>query len=101
MHIGPKSIGFYLKCMNAFFKRQCDIKFRRICFLLNESPDRLFKNPDFRELVTRGVFVPKKEHGNPDQEYFVDYYRLRKLVIESDLIQDLIRATDGKIGEIL
>ena len=101
MHIDPKSLGFYMKCLNAFFKRRETIKFKRMCFLLNESPDKLLKKSEFRDLITRGVFTPRKEFGNPDQEYFIDYYVLRKVVMDSDLMRDIMKATDGKLGEII
>ena len=92
-----------LKCLKVFYKKQERLKFRKICFLLNEKPSKLLNSRIFRELITERVFVPEKGIGNPDQEYYVDWNRLKEIFWDkkSNPIREMENALRIEIGEII
>jgi len=81
-----------LKCLKVFHKKRGKMKFKKICFLLNESPSGLLNNKTFRDLIIEGVFTPTKSPSNPDQEYEYDWWKLRKLFMDSNFFNDTLDA---------
>lgn len=101
MYKKSKEVEFYIKCLFAFYKKRESLKLKKICFLLDESSEKLLKNTEFRELIRRGAITPQRGIGNPNQNYFVDYYKIREIAIDCDFIRDIIKATDGKISKVM
>jgi len=87
-----KSYELILKCLKVFHKKRGKMKFKKICFLLNESPSKLLNNKTFRELIIEGVLIPSKGVSNPDQEYEYDWWKLRKLFMDSNFFNDTLDA---------
>ena len=82
-----RNLELIMKCLKVFYKKNERMKFKKICFMMDESPSKLLNDSFFRSLIVERVFVPEKDVSNPDQEYTVDWYRLRDLVLDSNIME--------------
>jgi len=92
-----KSLELIIKCLKVLPSNGGTIKFKRLCFLLNESPSRLLNDKTFRNLITEGVFIPLKETSDPHQEYEYNWQKLKELFINSSFFDDILNACKIKV----